>query len=157
MEYLEWAAVEGTVVLQANGVLLSESGKTSHLHLTYDGVSQKYRSPSDSLLIYSTEQLLELAKQGELTVTFTGRHGEDVVSAPPAIWTKGLLHKQRGVQLFPRVNHTRKVMKISGRHMLPVATFVNGRRVEGQIRKLGKELVEDTEKIPPHGMNMLKF
>jgi len=158
VEYLEWAAVEGTVVLQANGVLLSESGKTSHLHLTYDGISQKYRSPSDPLLIYSTEQLLELAKQGELTVTFTGRHGEDVISVPPAIWTKGLLHKQRGVQLFPRVNHTRKVMEISGRHILPGATlFVNGRRVGGQIRKLGKELVEvSLEKIPPQGMNMLQ-
>ena len=43
VEYLEWAAVEGTVVLQANGVLLSEDGKNSHLHLTYDGVSKKYR------------------------------------------------------------------------------------------------------------------
>ena len=72
MEYLEWAAVEGTIVLQANGVLLSEDGKNSHLHLTYDGVSKKYRSPSDPLLIYSTEEILELSKPGKLTVTFTG-------------------------------------------------------------------------------------
>ena len=59
---------------------------------------------------------------------------------------------------FPRVNQSRKVMKISGRHILTGATlFVNGRRVEGQIRDLGKELVEvSLEKIPPQGMNMLQ-
>jgi len=158
LERLEWAAVEGTIVLQASGTLITEGGKAESLDLTYDGVGGKYRSTLAPKVVYSTNELFGLAMKGEFTGTFTGRHGEDVVSAQPAIWTKGSLHKQRGAQLFPRINQSRKVMKISGRHILTDATlFVNGRRVEGRIKKLATDIIEvSLDQVPPRGMNMLQ-
>jgi hypothetical protein len=138
--------------------LITEGGKAESLDLTYDGVGGKYRSTLAPKVVYSTNELFGLAKKGEFTGTFTGRHGEDVVSAQPAIWTKGSLHKQRGAQLFPRINQSRKVMKISGRHILTDATlFVNGRRVEGRIKKLATDIIEvSLDQVPPRGMNMLQ-
>lgn len=158
VERLEWAAVEGTIVLQASGTLIKEDGRGEQLNLTYDGVDRKYLSTADAKVVYLTKELFELAKKGKFTGTFTGRHGADVVSAPPAIWTKGSLHKQRGAQLFPRVNQSSKVMTISGRHILPGATlFVNGRRVDGRIKKLGTDLIEvSLDQVPARGMNMLQ-
>lgn len=158
VERLEWAAGEGTVALQVSGVLIAEGGKSKRLDLSYDAGSERYRSSLDPKVGYPKKELFEFAKKGEFSGTFTGRHGADVVSVPPAIWTKGSLQKQRGAQLFPRVNQSRKVMKISGRHVLTGATlFVNGRRVEGRIKKLGTDLIEvSLDQVPTRGMNMLQ-
>lgn len=151
---LEQSAGEKSVVLQVDGRFHKDGrNRDARLHFA-DGV---YRS-SDGADSWKRDDLIEHASKGEFTATFTGRHGPDITSPPPAIWTAGVLHKQRGVQLFPRINEKKRSMIISARHLRKGATLlVDGRNVSGRINHAGKELVEiRLAELPPKGMRMLQ-
>jgi hypothetical protein len=156
LKSLEIAASEGRVLLEANGTLTGDSAENRRrLRLVYDAGDETYTVDSNQK--YTTAQLFELADKGDFVGTFTGHHRSDTTSPPPAIWTAGSLHQQRGAQLFPRINNTRRAMTISGRHVQQGASlFVNGRRVRGSIQSAGRDSIEVAfDELPGRGMNML--
>lgn len=156
---LERAAADGSIVLEANGLVARDSQqKPYRVTLVYDSKIGEYVRKADPTQAFSNAELLELAANGEFIGTFTGHHGSDVTSPPAAIWTAGSLHQQRGAQLFPRINEVKRVMKISGRHVQQGASlYVNGRRVRGSIESVGPDLIEVAiDELPDRGMNMLQ-
>lgn len=147
---LERAANEGSLVLQVKGTF-----EKKPLHLLFrDGL---YRTVVGKKIM-ARELLLRSAARGTLVATFTGRHGIDVDSPPPAIWTIGSLHKQRGQQLFPRINEQKKSMVISALYIQKGATLlVDGKTVGGEIKEAGKDLVEiKLAALPAKGMRLLQ-
>jgi YVTN family beta-propeller protein len=155
---LETAAMQGTIVLEVTGKILKPGMNAEPISLTFDSRTDRFATLQPGKADYSRSELMNLAENGEFLGTFTGHHPGDVVSVPPAIWTSGSLHKQRGVQLFPRVNEDRMSMTISGRHIQDGASlFVNGRRVNGSIESVGTDLITVTfDTLPSRGMNMLQ-
>ena len=95
---LERSAQEGSVVLGVNGCFHGSEGTRRVKFYFAEGA---YHTVGGGPVL-SRKELFELAAAESFTGTFTGYHGEDVISPPPALWTAGVLHKQRGAQLFPR-------------------------------------------------------
>jgi YVTN family beta-propeller protein len=158
---LEAAAIQGTIVLQVTGINLKPAGKGKQLSMTFDSRTDRFvtHQTDKQNTNYSRSELMAMAERGEFIGTFTGHHPGDIVSVPPAIWTEGSLHKQRGTQLFPRVHEDRMSMTIGGRHIRDGASlFVNGRRVNGSIQAVGTDLIKvNFETLPSRGMNMLQL
>ena len=148
LDALETSAREESTLLKVSGRFASEAFT---LHYT-DG---RYQQGEHS---WTRDQLLQHAEEGTFIGTFTAYHGGDVVSPPPAIWTKGVLHKQRGAQLFPRIHADKTSMTISALHLLKDATLVvDGRKVSGTIREAGKDLIKvQFDTLPAKGMRMLQ-
>ncbi|MDA0282865.1 MAG: PQQ-binding-like beta-propeller repeat protein, partial [Planctomycetota bacterium] len=155
---LETAAMQGTIVLQVTGKILKPGMNGELISLTFDSQTDRFVTSQPDNARYSRSELMTIAMRGEFVGTFTGHHPSNVVSAPPAIWTAGALHKQRGSQLFPRVNKDRTSMTISGRHIRDGASlFVNGRRANGSMKAAGPDLVTVTlDTMPSRGMNLLQ-
>ena len=155
---LEKAAIEGTVVLRGSGELIRPKSEVESLELVFDSGAERYVTWKSKRRSYTRDQLLKLAASGELVATFTAYHPSDALSAPPAIWTAGSLHEQRGIRLFPRMDENRPSMRISGRYVQDgAALFVGGRRVHGSIRAVGGELFEVSfGTLPERGMNTLQ-
>lgn len=153
---LEKAAGEGSVQLRVDGRFLGDETGRQQIDLQYIG--NRYEDRKQQLRSYELGALIRYAAEGELVATFTAYHGADVTSAPPAIWTAGSLHKQRGAQLFPRVHEGRESMVISARHLQDDARlFVDGVRVEGAIAEVGRDLVSIRfSELPAKGMRMLQ-
>ncbi len=152
LDAMEASAREESTVLRASGRFMDETGSRDiELHFT-DG---RYQQGEHS---WTRNQLVHDAAAGDFIGTFTAYHGADVMSPPPAIWTAGVLHKQRGAQLFPRINGERTSMIISALYIQSGASlFVDGRKVEGSIKEAGKDLMEIRfEKLPAKGMRMLQ-
>lgn len=147
---LERASKEGGVVLQVTGRL-----ERKPFHAIYRDGNYQAQVGRKS---WGRELLLNLAAKGDLVATFTGRHGADVISPPPAIWTAGVLHKQRGQQLFPRINAKKRSMIISALYLQQGATLlVDGEQVDGTITEAGQELVEvKLTSLPEKGMRLLQ-
>ena len=151
---LESSAEEKSIVLQVSGRFRRDGGSRD-IRFHFD--NGQYRTSGGDLVL-SRKQLIDHAVEGEFTGTFTGCHGVDVNSAPPAIWTAGVLHKQRGAQLFPRINEKRPGMVVSALYLQEgVTLLVDGRKVAGTIREAGKDLVEiRLETLPARGLRMLQ-
>ena len=151
---LEHGAREGSIVLEVNGCFHGPAGPRvvrlyfrEGAYLTVGGKN-----------FLSRKDLFERASRGEFTGTFTGYHGQDVISPPPALWTAGVLHKQRGAQLFPRINEQERSMVISARYLREGTTLlVDGKKVPGTIQAAGKDLVRiRLEHLPPRGLRLLQ-
>ncbi|NCF89561.1 MAG: hypothetical protein GWQ05_01165 [Verrucomicrobiaceae bacterium] len=102
LDALENSAREESTVLKISARFIanrsvSEANRSIDLHFT----NGRYEQDGHS---WTRDQLVQHARKGSFIGTFTAYHGADIVSPPPAIWTKGVLHKQRGAQLFPRIH-----------------------------------------------------
>ena len=151
---LERSAREGSVVLEVHGCFHGPDG-ARRVRLSF--AEGEYHTVGGGPVL-SRENLFERASRGAFTGTFTGYHGEDVTSPPPALWTAGVLHKQRGAQLFPRINEKKRSMVISALYLRKGASLlVDGKQVEGTIQAAGKDLVEvRLESLPSRGLRMLQ-
>lgn len=147
---LEVSATESGVVLQVEGIFIDSK---SPVVLQYDGrgkvgvytsVPSPGRKTSASAAgRYSREDLLKKASEGKFIGTFTGRHGDktDLSNPPPAIWTRGSLHEQRG-QIFPRLSSRDRTLTIGGRHVQRGAVIlIDGRKVAGTASQMKGDLV----------------
>lgn len=151
---LERSAREGSVVLEVNGCFHGSEGTRRVKFYFAEGA---YHTVGGGPVL-SRKELFELAMAESFTGTFTGYHGEDVISPPPALWTAGVLHKQRGAQLFPRINEKQRSMTISALYLRDGASLlVDGKKVQGTIQAAGKDLVEiRLERLPEKGLRMLQ-
>lgn len=142
LDALEQSAAEGGIVLQAEGVLLDSDGeqdKTIPVELQFDHRLEggSYVNRSDEQLAYTRAELLSLALQGRLLITFSGRLGVnvDVDNPQPALWSLGSIQVQRGRQYFPTLTGDNTNLVISGRHVREGADiYMDGRRVPGTVR-----------------------
>ena len=168
---LEESAKKGSILLKVSGLIVNDS-KREKIKLSYlkvspsktdfeDGLSISfgYKNFDDSGQIYSLKSLIRKAKSGAFVGTFTGVLGDDFNSPPPAIWTAGSLHEQRGAQLFPRINEEIKTMRISARYVKENSyVFVNGKRYPAKFKMVGKDLADlELYKMPPKGINMVQI
>lgn len=163
LDALELSAAEGGIVLEAEGVLID--GETSTpVELQFDphfegGV---YVSKARSQESFTRARLLELAANGGIVVTFTGRHGEsdDVETPQPALWTLGPIEEQRGRQEFPVLYEGQNSMLLSGRNFEDEASiYVDGRRVNGSIEVTEDEqeqVILELASLPEPGMHTLQ-
>jgi YVTN family beta-propeller protein len=156
LDALETSAREESTILKVSARFIatrsvSEANRNIDLHFTNGRYEQGEHS-------WTRDQLVQHAKEGSFIGTFTAYHGSDVVSPPPAIWTAGVLHKQRGAQLFPRVHAKQPSMVISALHIQESATlFIDGRKVSGTIVEASKDLIEiQFDTLPAKGMRMLQ-
>ena len=135
LDYLERAAMEGSIVLQAEGAQTS-GGSSTPLELGYvDGryVVRDSANPE----AFSREELVTEAANGAMVLTFTGRLGPyvDFYNYPqPALWNDTPIQEQTGSVEVAFLSDAR-TLRMKGRHVRSGATvFVDGQRVEGQIR-----------------------
>jgi hypothetical protein len=110
---------------------------------------------------HTQEELVALTREGKFIGTFTGHHGvtTDFDHPQPALWTLSPIHEQSGPQEFPNIHSEQLSMTLSGRHVDADANIiVNGRRVDGTVKLLEKEIVsvELTER-PPLGLHLLQL
>ena len=160
---LETSASEGAVVLEGEGVLITD-GKPEVIEFQFDPEYQggTYVSKARDRQSFSREQLLKMAENGEFIGTFTGRHGEnaDVESPQPALWTLGTIHEQRGRQDFPILHAGTQTMAISGRNFDDYATvYVDGHLVKASVEVTDDEqerVVIELEELPESGMHTLQ-
>ena len=135
LDYLERAAMEGSIVLQAEGAQTS-GGSSTPLELGYvDGryVVRDSANPE----AFSREELVTEAANGAMVLTLTGRLGPyvDFYNYPqPALWNDTPIQEQTGSVEVAFLSDAR-TLRMRGRHVRSGATvFVDGQRVEGQIR-----------------------
>ena len=109
---------------------------------------------------FSRDQLISLAEDGKLTVTFTARHGAkaDYKHPQPALWTMGPMHAQRGKQEFPVLAGESKTMTISGQHLQKDANvIINGRKADATITLGNNDRVEIAlQSLPTPGIHFLQ-
>ncbi|MFM7590678.1 MAG: hypothetical protein ACKO85_02695, partial [Isosphaeraceae bacterium] len=157
---LEESARQGQVILQAEGVLTTLSGRKP-VELEFDPAFNQgvYVNRSGESGGWPTSRILQLAAAGELVLTLTARLGENVgYDAPqPALWTTGPIQEQRGRQRFPRLGGSEKTMKLSGRHILPGAKIlVNGSLAQGTISTNREEVTISLASLPKPGTHFLQ-
>ena len=135
LDYLERAAMEESIVLQAEGAQTS-GGSSTPLELGYvDGryVVRDSANPE----AFSREELVTEAANGAMVLTLTGRLGPyvDFYNYPqPALWNDTPIQEQTGSVEVAFLSDAR-TLRMRGRHVRSGATvFVDGQRVEGQIR-----------------------
>ena len=135
LDYLERAAMEESIVLQAEGAQTS-GGSSTPLELGYvDGryVVRDSANPE----AFSREELVTEAANGAMVLTLTGRLGPyvDFYNYPqPALWNDTPIQEQTGSVEVAFLSDAR-TLRMKGRHVQSGArVFVDGQRVEGQIR-----------------------
>ncbi|MCR9197744.1 MAG: ankyrin repeat domain-containing protein [Planctomycetaceae bacterium] len=158
LDAMEQSAAEGAIVLEADGVQLSDE-RVTPVTLQYAG---GLYVPADSTKARLTrDELLALAADGRLICTFTARHGgrDDTIAYPqPILWTQGPLEQQSGHQKFPIVYPGQSTMKISGRHVDPGAyVIVDGRRTDGFVTVNSTDrLTIELPTLPKEGLHLLQ-
>ena len=159
LDALENAARDEAVVLEAEGVLIDDSGSRG---IALQFVNGNYLRKAAQPQTMQRAELLKLAASGEFVGTFTARHGaksESVVHPQPALWTLGPIEKQRGHQEFPILHPGRTSMQISGRHVEPDAhLIIDGQRVPGKVTVTAKDTLEiQLASLPDPGMHLLQL
>lgn len=138
MDALEQSAAEGGVLLQGEGVLL-EADTATAVALQFDQRVKggAYVDRAGSPVALTRAELVSMATDGSFVGTFTARLGSrvDVDNPQPGLWSRGLMHVQRGPQIFPVLSGDNTTMLISGRHVQEGAgLYLDGRRVPGTVR-----------------------
>ena len=135
LDYLERAAMEESIVLQAEGAQTS-GGSSTPLELGYVDGSYVVRDSANPEA-FSREELVTEAANGAMVLTLTGRLGPyvDFYNYPqPALWHDTPIQEQTGSVEVAFLSDAR-TLRMRGRHVRSGATvFVDGQRVEGQIR-----------------------
>jgi YVTN family beta-propeller protein len=158
LDALEQAARDGAVVLQGDGVRISAE-KSSAVLVQFAEDGRYHEQASESTI--TRDELLANIRSGELTITFTARHGEyaDVEHPQPVIWTVGPIEKQRGKQEFPVLYPGETKVLVSGHHVDRQAhIFIDGHRVDGEValNKNDRVTIELMHR-PENGMHLLQL
>jgi hypothetical protein len=161
LDSLETAAAEGGVVLQGEGVWITE-GRATPIELEFKGNAKtgNYLDRNRAGKTFARSDLIALAAGGQFVGTFTARLGTqvDVDHPQPALWTLGPIQKQSGRQEFPILYPGHARMKMSGRHFRNDAhVFVDGRRVVGSVVLQPHEtVVLQLATLPIPGLHLLQ-
>ena len=135
LDYLERAAMEESIVLQAEGAQTS-GGSSTPLELGYVDGSYVVRDSANPEA-FSREELVTEAANGAMVLTLTGRLGPyvDFYNYPqPALWNDTPIQEQTGSVEVAFLSDAR-TLRMKGRHVRSGArVFVDGQRVDGQIR-----------------------
>ena len=152
---LEQSAREEAIILAVSGVMI-DGNDAQAVSMRFDG--QEYTS---SIGIHSQEELVALTREGKFIGTFTGHHGVNTGfdHPQPALWTLSPIHEQSGPQEFPNIHSGQLSMTLSGRHVDADAhIIVNGRRMDGRVNLLGKEMISvELAERPPLGLHLLQL
>ena len=159
---LEQSATEGGIVLQGEGVFITNKETTQ---VTFDFKEGVYVETGKIRKSFTQTALLSLAADGHFVGTFTARHGVKVgIDNPqPGLWTWGPIQAQSGRQKFPILYPDKTTMTISGRHIQEGAhLIVDGKRVPGTlISQQGAfsdmDIIVELETLPMDGMHFLQI
>ena len=132
LDKLELAATEGAVVLQGEGVQISEEEAA--------GLAVEYRDGHyylwDDTASFTRAALIDAAVAGKLVLTLTARAGAnvDLDHPQPALWPVAPIEAQtRNVDLAFLSGAA--TLTVNGRHIREGASlFLNGRKVDGTVR-----------------------
>lgn len=118
--------------LQGRGVMLEAPGPQAVSVWFDEGryVTAEPRAPM------TPAELRALAVEGRFVGTLTAHLGpaSDADHPQPVVWSPGVIHEQRGRQVFPTLSGEPAAMMLSGRHLMEGAqVLVNGRRVPGTV------------------------
>ena len=137
LEAMEVAHSEGGIVLQGEGVFISE-GSATPIELEFDARRNGgvYFNVNDARQTWTRATLITRAFNEEFVGTLTARVGakSDLDHPQPGIWTSSL-HAQLGPVAFPTIANEQTRMEIRGRHIQEgAAVYVDGRRVAGDVQ-----------------------
>lgn len=163
LEALESAAGGEAMLVQVVGTLLNERGGRPVV-LQFAPQENRYREVhpdhhENESRGFTRQQLISRASKGGFVGTFTAHisQTQDRQRPQPVLWTHGPVEQQRGHQEFPWLYDTRKVMKVSGRHIDPQARImVNGRQVTGNLNIADDSITIALNQLPPVGIHMLQ-
>ena len=158
---LETSAEEEAIILEGDGILTKgNAAQTISLQYQAQVPNGQYVSKSSDET-FTRDELLSMAKSGELVLTLTARHGEKsgFDHPQPAIWTLAPIEQQSGSQEFPILSPGKTDMLVSGRHLDDGAhVFLNGHRVAGNVELLEGERVRiNLENLPEEGMQLIQL
>ncbi len=127
---LELSGEEGGIVLQGEGVLTAADGASGLAVEFRDGV---YRT-HDGSESFDRSELIQLATDGELVLTLTGRSGANIDKhMQPALWPVAPIHRQSRNVHLAFLDEGRK-LRINARHVQEGASiYIDGRRVDGDV------------------------
>ena len=161
LDAMELSGEEGGVILQGEGVLMEDDG-AGPLAVEFSNGAYRTRDGSES---FDRSELVQLAADGELVLTITGRTGANIDKhMQPGLWPVAPIHRQsRNVHLA--FLDDRK-LRINARHIQEDASLhLNGRRVDGRVECehgtlpycSGEIAIVELDEAPPGGLHFLQI
>lgn len=160
-EALIQASKQGMIELLGNGVRL-DSQQPQEVRLIADPQSESglQLGTKDQLQALDLSELIGLAEQGKLVMTWTAHLGSQATASQPQpeLWTSGNIQQQRGRQVFPIVYGPEPTLRISGRYFGSNAKiYVDSTQVAGAIDVWDHdEVVVRLQELPEPGMHFLQ-
>ena len=162
LEALERSGEEGAIIMQGEGVLLSDD-EARGLAVEFSGGVYRTQDGSES---FERSELVQLAADGELVLTLTGRSGANIDKhMQPALWPVAPIHRQSRNVHLAFLDEDRK-LRINARHIQESASLhLNGRRVDGDVEcehgRLphcsGDVAIVTLDEAPPGGLHFLQI
>ena len=159
---LEQSGAEGGIILQGEGALMADDGASPLAVEFRDGVY----SARDGDGSYERSELLQLAADGELVLTLTGRSGANIDKhMQPALWPVAPIHRQSRNVHLAFLDEDRK-LRINARHIQDGASLhLNGRRVDGLVECehgtlpycSGEVAIVELDEAPHGGLHFLQI
>ena len=162
LDALELSGEEGGIVLQGEGVLIEDDG-ASPLAVEFSNGVYRTHDGSES---FDRSELVELAADGELVLTITGRTGANIDKhMQPGLWPVAPIHRQSRNVHLAFLDDDRK-LRINARHVQEDASVhLNGRRVDGRIECehgtlphcSGEVAIVELDQAPAGGLHFLQI
>ena len=162
LDALELSGEEGGIVLQGEGVLIEDDG-ASPLAVEFSNGVYRTHDGSES---FDRSELVELAADGELVLTITGRTGANIDKhMQPGLWPVAPIHRQSRNVHLAFLDDDRK-LRINARHIQQDASIhLNGRRVDGHIECehgtlphcSGEVAIVELDQAPAGGLHFLQI
>ena len=162
LDALELSGGEGGIILQGEGVLIEDDG-ASPLAVEFSNGVYRTHDGSES---FDRSELVELAADGELVLTITGRTGANIDKhMQPGLWPVAPIHRQSRNVHLAFLDDDRK-LRINARHVQEDASVhLNGRRVDGRIECehgtlphcSGEVAIVELDQAPAGGLHFLQI
>ena len=162
LDALELSGEEGGIILQGEGVLMADDG-ASPLAVEFGNGVYRTRDGSES---FDRSQLAQLAADGELVLTITGRTGANIDQhKQPGLWPVAPIHRQSRNVHLAFLDEDRR-LRINARHVQDDASIhLNGRRVDGHAACehgtlpycSGEIVIVELDEAPLGGLHFLQI
>lgn len=162
LDALELSGEESGIILQGEGVLTADDG-ASPLAVEFSNGVYRTRDGSES---FDRSELVQLAADGELLLTITGRTGANIDKhKQPGLWPVAPIHRQSRNVHLAFLDEDRK-LRINARHVQEDASIhLNGRRVDGHVECehgtlphcSGEVAIVELDEAPPGGLHFLQI